>query len=120
MPVPLNASPSTRHPARRIAVVPGILGRLGLNFGVLRYSRRAVALVWSTNRSLTLLLTFFTVSAGLLPAAAAWVGKLVIDTILAQMALAKAGAVLSYLPVLELVVTGGPDHRPARGRTAGH
>lgn len=78
-----------------------------MNFGVLRYSRRAIALVWSTNRSLTLLLTFFTVSAGLLPAAAAWVGKLVIDTILAQMALAKAGAVLSYLPVLELVLLEG-------------
>ncbi|MDP2326136.1 MAG: ABC transporter ATP-binding protein [Gammaproteobacteria bacterium] len=84
-----------------------MLGRLGLNFGVLRYSRRAVALVWSTNRSLTLFLTLFTLSAGLLPAGAAWVGKLVIDTILAQMALAKAGAVLSYLPVLELVVLEG-------------
>lgn len=66
-----------------------------------------MALVWSTNRSLTLALTFFTVSAGLLPAAAAWVGKLVIDTIVAQMALVKAGADLSYLPVLELVMVEG-------------
>lgn len=66
-----------------------------------------MALVWSTNRSLTVALTFFTVSAGLLPAAAAWVGKLVIDTIVAQMALVKAGADLSYLPVLELVMVEG-------------
>ncbi|MDH4022939.1 MAG: ABC transporter ATP-binding protein, partial [Gammaproteobacteria bacterium] len=74
---------------------------------MLRYSRRAVSLVWSTSRALTLLLTLFTVSAGLLPAAAAWVGKLVIDTIVAQMALVKAGADPSYLPVLELVMVEG-------------
>lgn len=95
----------TRSP--RSSEVPGLLGRFGLNFGVLRYSRRALTLVWSTNRSLTLLLTFFTVSAGLLPAAAAWIGKLVIDTIVAQMALVKAGGDLSYLPVLELVIAEG-------------
>jgi ATP-binding cassette subfamily B protein len=103
----LNAPhPHATRPATS-TVVPGILGRFGLNFGVLRYSRRAVSLVWSTNRALTLLLTFFTVSAGLLPAAAAWVGKLVIDTIVAQMALVKTGADPSYLPVLELVMVEG-------------
>ncbi len=84
--------------------VPGIFGRLGLNFGALRYSRRAVGLVWSTNRQLTLLLTFFTLSAGLLPAAAAWIGKLVIDAIVAQMAIGTAGGSPTYVPVLELVV----------------
>jgi len=85
-------------------VVPGLLGRLGLNFGVLRYSRRAVALVWSTSRQLTLLLTFFTLAAGLLPAAAAWVGKLVIDAVVGQMGFASAGSSPAYAPVLELVL----------------
>lgn len=84
--------------------MPGLLGRLGLNFGVLRYSRRAIALVWSTNRQLTLLLTFFTVAAGLLPAAAAWVGKLVIDAVVGQMAVASGGGAPALAPVLELVV----------------
>ena len=87
--------------------MPGLLGRLGLNFGVLRFSRRAVALVWSTNRQLTVLLTFFTLATGLLPAAAAWVGKLVIDAIVAQMALVTAGALPSYAPVVELVLAEG-------------
>jgi ATP-binding cassette, subfamily B, bacterial len=84
--------------------MPGLLGRLGLNFGVLRYSRRAVALVWSTSRQLTLLLTFFTLAAGLLPAAAAWVGKLVIDAVVGQMGAASAGGSPAYGPVLELVL----------------
>jgi ATP-binding cassette subfamily B protein len=85
-------------------VIPGLLGRLGLNFGVLRYSRRAVALVWSTSRQLTLLLTFFTLAAGLLPAAAAWVGKLVIDAVVGQMTVSSAGGSPDYAPVLELVL----------------
>jgi len=84
--------------------MPGLLGRLGLNFGVLRYSRRAVALVWSTNRQLTLWLTFFTLAAGLLPAAAAWVGKLVIDAVVLQMGTFSSGAPAVYGPVLRLVL----------------
>jgi ATP-binding cassette subfamily B protein len=103
----LNAPhPHATRPAGSTAV-PGILGRFGLNFGVLRYSRRAVALVWSTNRWLTVTLTVFTVAAGLLPAAAAWVGKLVIDAIVAQMGLVKTGAGAAYLPVLQLVALEG-------------
>ena len=87
--------------------MPGVLGRLGLNFGVLRFSRRAVALVWSTNHQLTLLLTFFTLATGVLPAAAAWIGKLVIDAVVAQMALVTAGAAPTYAPVLKLVLAEG-------------
>jgi ATP-binding cassette subfamily B protein len=85
-------------------VVPGPLGWLGLDFGVLRYSGRAVALVWSTSRLLTLLLSGFTLAAGLLPAAAAWVGKLVVDAVVAQAGIAGAGGEPSIVPVLELVV----------------
>jgi len=88
-------------------VVPGLLGRFGLNFGVFRYSRRAISLVWSTNYRLTLVLTAFTIAAGLFPALAAWIGKLVIDAIVAQMAVAHAGGAPDYASVLELVVAEG-------------
>jgi ATP-binding cassette subfamily B protein len=47
--------------------------------GVFRYSRRAIELVWQTSRLLTLVLATGTLVAGLLPAAAAWVGQLIVD-----------------------------------------
>jgi len=49
--------------------------------GVFRYSRRAMELVWSTNRPLTVVLALLTVLAGALPAAMAWVGALIIDAV---------------------------------------
>jgi ATP-binding cassette, subfamily B, bacterial len=51
--------------------------------GVFRYSRRAIGLVWTTSRRLTLVLGVVTVLAGLLPAAIAWVGALIIDAVVA-------------------------------------
>jgi ATP-binding cassette subfamily B protein len=59
-----------------------------------------VSLVWSTNRRLALLLGFLTVAAGLLPAAAAWIGKLVIDAVVTQAASVGAGATPAYGEVL--------------------
>jgi len=53
--------------------------------GVFRYSRRAIELVWSTSRQLTLWLGLATVSAGLLPAAVAWVGQKIVDSVVAAM-----------------------------------
>ncbi|MEZ4469168.1 MAG: ABC transporter ATP-binding protein, partial [bacterium] len=49
--------------------------------GVLRYSRRALALVWQTSPRLTLGLGLLTLVAGLLPAGIAWVGKLIVDAV---------------------------------------
>ncbi len=49
--------------------------------GVFRYSGRAVQLVWTTSRRLTLALGAFTLLAGLLPAAAAYIGKLIVDAV---------------------------------------
>ncbi len=63
--------------------------------------------MWATNRQLTVYLTLFTLAAGLLPAGVAWVGKLVIDGIVAQIALVQAGNPVSYLPVLEFVALEG-------------
>ncbi|MDT8318887.1 MAG: ABC transporter ATP-binding protein [Xanthomonadales bacterium] len=54
-------------------------------FGVFRYSRRAMGLVWSTNRRLTLALAAFTLLAGVLPAAMAWVGAQIIDAVVAAI-----------------------------------
>ncbi|WP_405225018.1 ABC transporter ATP-binding protein [Lentisalinibacter sediminis] len=53
--------------------------------GVFRYSRRAIELVWSTSRPLTLWLGLATVAAGLLPAAVAWVGQQIVDSVVAAM-----------------------------------
>ncbi|MBA3820310.1 MAG: ABC transporter ATP-binding protein [Deltaproteobacteria bacterium] len=49
--------------------------------GVFKYSKRAIQLVWSTNRALTIALAVGSLLAGLLPGAIAWVGKHLIDSI---------------------------------------
>ena len=52
-------------------------------WGVFRYSGRALGLVWTTSRLLTVALGLGTLVAGLLPAAMAWVGALIIDAVVA-------------------------------------
>lgn len=54
-------------------------------FGVFRYSRRAIELVWSTNRALTVGLACLTVIAGVLPAAIAYVTALIVDAVVAAI-----------------------------------
>ena len=49
------------------------------SLGVFAYTRRAVSLVWTTNQPLTIVFGLLTIFAGLLPAAMAYVGKLIID-----------------------------------------
>ena len=53
--------------------------------GVFAYSRRALELVWTTSRPLTLTLAALTVLAGVLPAAIAWVGQLIVDGVVAAI-----------------------------------
>ncbi|MTJ50043.1 ABC transporter ATP-binding protein, partial [Dolichospermum sp. UHCC 0259] len=48
---------------------------------VFRYSGRAVSLVWTTSRSLTILLASLTLVTGLLPAAISYIGKLIVDAV---------------------------------------
>ena len=55
-------------------------------FGVFGYSRRAVSLVWSTNRPLTLAIAGLTALAGVLPAAVAWVGARIVDAVVSAIA----------------------------------
>jgi ATP-binding cassette subfamily B protein len=59
--------------------------------GVFRYGRRAVELVWQTNPRLAVLFGGATLVAGLLPAAAAWVGQHIVDAVVAAIAGRSAG-----------------------------
>ncbi|MEX1367032.1 MAG: ABC transporter ATP-binding protein [Nannocystaceae bacterium] len=59
-------------------------------FEVFRFSRRALALVWQTNRALTLTLAGLTLAAGVLPAGIAYVGQLIVDSVVAAMAQREA------------------------------
>ena len=69
-------------PAEKPADDTGLLRRFG---GVFRYSRRALELVWATSRPLTIVLGVLTVVAGVLPAAVAYVGQLIVDGVVAAM-----------------------------------
>jgi len=48
-------------------------------FAVFQYTGRAIELVWTTSRTLTIILAILTLVAGLLPAAIAYIGKLIVD-----------------------------------------
>jgi ATP-binding cassette subfamily B protein len=83
------------------------LAAFARNFAVFSYTQRAVSLVWATNRRLTITLALLTLSAGLLPAAMAWVGKLIVDGVVLQMELVRGGTAADYWAVLKLVVLEG-------------
>lgn len=55
-------------------------------FGVFRYSRRAIELVWTTSRLLTIALAGLTIIAGILPAVIAYIGQLIVDGVVAAIA----------------------------------
>ena len=71
--------------------------------GVFRYSRRAMDLVWTTNRRLTIALALLTLLAGVLPAAMAWVGALIIDAVVAATRAAQDSGVTSMTRIFTLV-----------------
>ena len=74
-------------------------------FGVFRYSRRALGLVWSTNRGLTVSLAFLTLAAGVLPAAMAYIGALIIDAVVAASTAAANGGNSDLGDVYWLIAT---------------
>ncbi|QLE57809.1 ABC transporter ATP-binding protein [Nostoc sp. TCL26-01] len=49
------------------------------SLAVFRYSGRAINLVWTTSRRMTIILATLTLVAGLLPGAIAYIGKLIVD-----------------------------------------
>jgi ATP-binding cassette subfamily B protein len=58
---------------------------LRANLGVYRYGVRAVRLVWETSRGLSIALFALSLVAGLLPAAVAYVGKLIVDAVVSAI-----------------------------------
>ncbi len=54
-------------------------------FSVFKYSRVAVQIVWTTSAALTITMAVATLLAGLLPAAIAWVGQLIVDAVIAAI-----------------------------------
>jgi ATP-binding cassette subfamily B protein len=73
-------------------------------FGVFGYSRRALQLVWTTSRRLSVSLGLLTLLAGALPAAVAYVGALIIDAVVA--AIQAGGADRSGLTAHALLLVG--------------
>ena len=71
--------------------------------GVFKYSGRALELVWATSRRLTLCLAALTLVAGLIPAAIAYVGALIVDAVVAASRAQAAGATLDFEHVVWLV-----------------
>jgi ATP-binding cassette, subfamily B, bacterial len=94
--------PSSRR--SRSAPVNGETVTLQSFFGVFRYSRRAIELVWSTNRGLTVALAVLTLVAGILPASVAYIGSLIVDAVVAAM---KAVQGSNPVHVVELVMLEG-------------
>jgi ABC-type multidrug transport system fused ATPase/permease subunit len=67
-----------------------------------QYCGRAIALVWTTNRALTIALMILTLIAGLLPGAIAYVGKLIVDGVVQAARSGLAGDrwhTLTYLGI---------------------
>ncbi|NMG21746.1 ABC transporter ATP-binding protein [Brasilonema bromeliae] len=72
------------------------------SLAVFRYSGRAISLVWTTSRSLTIIFASLTVLAGLLPAAIAYIGKLIVDAVvsISQQISYKSDFVNNYRPLI--------------------
>ncbi len=71
-----------RRPKKRNPLRLRIPAReLRKSLAVFRYSGRALGLVWTTSHTLTIVLASLTLVAGLLPAAIAYLGKLIVDSV---------------------------------------
>ncbi|MGH8129681.1 MAG: ABC transporter ATP-binding protein, partial [Steroidobacteraceae bacterium] len=73
-------------------------------FGVFGYSRRALQLVWTTSRPLSIALASLTLIGGALPAAVAFVGALIVDAVIA--AIQSGAADRSALTTHALLLVG--------------
>ena len=71
--------------------------------GVFEYARRALVLVWTTNRGLSLLLASLTIVAGVLPAGIAYVGSLIVDAVIHAAEIHRHTGARPFGPVVALV-----------------
>jgi len=99
-------TPKVLPSTRRSRAAPADADAITLRgfFGVFRYSRRALQLVWSTNRGLTVALALLTLVAGVLPASVAYIGSLIVDAVAKAM---QATQATNPTHVMELVVLEG-------------
>lgn len=87
-------------------------------FSDFRYSLKAINLVWLTSKKLTIILGLLTILAGLLPASIAYIGKLIVDSVLIAT---KTGLPIDqqtavfYLVIEALIIFGFDGVRKALG-----
>ncbi len=83
---------------------PYALQHLGLHitqfFGVFRFGGRALELVWTTSRGLTIILAVSTLVAGVSPAVAAYIGQLIVDAVIRLAAEGSEGKIVGLLWLL--------------------
>jgi ATP-binding cassette subfamily B protein len=93
-------SPRRRQVNARPELARGFLG-------VFAYSRRAMGLVWTTSRSLSIAFALLTIIAGALPAGIAYVGALIVDAVIAAINAAQSARDAASSHALTLVVIEG-------------
>ena len=89
------------HSASASQPSPGLLAQF---LPLVTYGRRALALVWATSRLLTFTLAALTVIAGLLPAAIAWVGKELVDSVVQAMSQGEMSRAIWFWLSLEALL----------------
>jgi ATP-binding cassette, subfamily B, bacterial len=71
--------------------------------GVFAYSRRALALVWSTNKTLSITLALLTLIAGVLPAGVAYIGAQIVDAVIHAADFHRHSGTALYAHVMKYV-----------------
>jgi ATP-binding cassette subfamily B protein len=74
---------------------------------VFQYTRHALGLVWATSRPLTIALALLTLVAGMVPAAVAYVGALIVDAVVAAIAAHSSTGAVDLSTVLGYVALEG-------------
>ena len=80
---------------------------IGRFFGVFRYSKEALTLVWSTDKRLTILIAGLTIFSGVIPGAIAYIGKLIVDAVVLAVetqVVADRWMVLKWIGVEALLI----------------
>jgi ATP-binding cassette subfamily B protein len=72
-------------------------------FEVFAYSRRALLLVWTTNKALSITLALLTLAAGILPAGIAYVGSLIVDAVIHAAELHRRSGATALTDVVKYV-----------------
>jgi ATP-binding cassette subfamily B protein len=74
---------------------------------VFQYTRHALELVWATSRPLTIALALLTLVAGIVPAGIAFVGALIVDAVVAAIAIHSETGAVDLTTVLGYVALEG-------------